>query len=289
MSKKMLKRLFEKKESNGSEEHELSEAVESLRCQIERLLTLLDIRTEQVNQTPQQTPVMQIQILESYLSLMETPIQLQYSQANKQRRHLEEKMRQIREALDQREEAYQRLEETNGQLERKLVELRAEMEQKDQALENAGQQRLTLESKWKAEKMHRSQAESDAQTQEAAFMELCVSLIRFRDQLWIQRDYAQRDQSDEIVSAVSSTLALCRSVLEDAGVEVLDGGGTFDMKRHYTAETVITDDPALDWQIQRTVKEGYVFQDKLIRQQEVAVFRYTQQKTDEDTMKWKEV
>lgn len=279
----MWRHLFEKKESNESNEQELSEAVKALRCQIERLLTVLEIRTKPVTLTSQQTTAMQMQILESYLSEAGNAIQGQCEeakQANKRCSRLEEERRQTQETLDRQEEAYQRLEETNGQLEKKLAELRAEMEQKDQALENAERQRLSLESKLKAEKMHRSQAESDARAQEAAFVELCGSLIRFRDQLWIQRDYAQKDQSDEVVRAISSTLALCRSVLEEAGVEVLDGGGTFDMKRHHTVETVITDDPVLDWQIQRTVKEGYAFQSKLIRQQDVSVFRYTHQGAD---------
>lgn len=279
----MLERLFGKKEPGESDEQELSEAVESLRCQIERLLTLFGTRTEPVPQTPQQTTAMQMHILESYLSVVESAIQGQCDQAeqvNRRCSRLEAERQQIREALGQQEEAYQRLEKTNEQLEKDLMELRAKMEQKNQALENAERQRLSLESKLKTEKTHRSQAENDAQAQEAAFMELCGSLIRFRDQLWIQRDYAQKDQSDEVVRAVSSALALCRSVLEEAGVEVLDGGGTFDMERHHTVETVITDDPALDWKIQRTVKEGYAFQGKLIRQQDVSVFRYTHQEAD---------
>jgi molecular chaperone GrpE (heat shock protein) len=74
----------------------------------------------------------------------------------------------------------------------------------------------------------------------------------------------------EVLRALARKLA---RVLEQDGVRVLEGDGLFDDRLQEALETRPTSDPAQDERISHTIRPGYAIGGRVIRPQQVAVYR----------------
>ena len=99
-------------------------------------------------------------------------------------------------------------------------------------------------------------------------------IISFRDQLFSQLGYAKAEHDEKGICIIEGIITILRDVLRESGVVILDNSGEYDSKSQYITGTVQTDHIDQDMQIKETTKEGYIFDGRLIRQQEVVVYRY---------------
>ena len=99
-------------------------------------------------------------------------------------------------------------------------------------------------------------------------------IISFRDQLFSQLGYAKAGHDEKGICIIEGIIMILGEVFRESGVVILDNSGEYDSKSQYITGTAQTDNSDLDMQIKETTKEGYLFEGKLIRQQEVVVDRY---------------
>lgn len=111
------------------------------------------------------------------------------------------------------------------------------------------------------------------QKKEKGHLNTIRHMISFRDQLFSQLGYARASGDEKGIRIIEGILTILGDALRESGVTILDQAGEYDSKRQYIAGTAHTDNTARDMWIKETTKEGYLFEDKLIRQQEVVVFR----------------
>lgn len=120
------------------------------------------------------------------------------------------------------------------------------------------------------------QAQTALHKKEEAYLHTLRQFISFRDQLFAQLAYLKAEHDTGAIKTAEGMLMVLRNVFEDAGIVVLDQVGKYDSSKQYISRTIPTDNIEQNMQIKETTKEGYLFEEKLIRQQEVAVYHYKQ-------------
>jgi hypothetical protein len=91
------------------------------------------------------------------------------------------------------------------------------------------------------------------------------------------RDWVLLARSDETVSSgvLGELYRKLGRILEQEEIITLEATGEFNYERQEVVDTQITEDPTLDRQIHSTIRPGYLFDEKLIRPQEVIVYTYS--------------
>jgi hypothetical protein len=92
------------------------------------------------------------------------------------------------------------------------------------------------------------------------------------------RDWVLLARSDETVSSgvLGELYRKLGRILEQEKILTLEATGEFNYERQEVVDTQITEDPTLDRQIHSTIRPGYLFNEKLIRPQEVIVYTYSE-------------
>lgn len=114
----------------------------------------------------------------------------------------------------------------------------------------------------------------DAQKKSDAYLSTIKHMISFRDQLFSQLGYARAGDDEKGICIIEGIITILSDTLRESGVVILDQCGEYDPKSQYVSGTVQTEDRDLDMHIKETTREGYLLDGKLIRQQEVVVYRY---------------
>ncbi len=138
------------------------------------------------------------------------------------------------------------------------------------------QDRLSgLEQEFAREQAAWKQKEAEARAeQQQRLLDFAQSVIRYRDQLSMQCGYARERQEAAAERLLLGILEGTKAILEENGIEVLDGTGAFDEKLHRIGAVCPTDDPALHLQIKAVLKDGYRMDGKCIRFPEIEVYQY---------------
>ena len=92
------------------------------------------------------------------------------------------------------------------------------------------------------------------------------------------RDYVLMANPDELAVAHRILESLYRKLgqmLEKEGLTPLEMTGAFNYEQQQVVETQGTNDPSLDEIVSSTVRPGYLFNQKLVRPQEVIVYTYS--------------
>jgi hypothetical protein len=92
------------------------------------------------------------------------------------------------------------------------------------------------------------------------------------------RDWVLLARSDETVSSgvLGELYRKLGRILEQEKILTLEATGEFNYERQEVVDTQITEDSTLDRQIHSTIRPGYLFNEKLIRPQEVIVYTYSE-------------
>jgi molecular chaperone GrpE (heat shock protein) len=98
-------------------------------------------------------------------------------------------------------------------------------------------------------------------------------LIKLRD--WVLLAHSSDDEtvSPGVLKELYRKLG---RILEQEKIVTLEATGEFNYELQEVVDTHATDDPTLDRQIQSTIRPGYLFDEKLIRPQEVIVYTYSE-------------
>lgn len=190
---------------------------------------------------------------------------------------LRKKMQYIADERDSLQSRLQnRINEMNGQIEKLSEEAKRLKEEKNALNDSLGNLNRQLD-------MQKLNCDSlKEQVQEAVHREQEVRqgrlntirhIISFRDQLFAQLGYAKAEHDEKGSCIIEGIIAILSDVLRESGVVILDDSGKYDSKSQYITGTVQTDNMDQEMQIKETTKEGYLFEGKLIRQQEVVVYR----------------
>lgn len=111
-------------------------------------------------------------------------------------------------------------------------------------------------------------------SRETNFVNLCNSVVGFRDQLFSQQKYAEAEHDEAALKIIGGIIILSRSIMEDNHIRILDGEGKYESALQCIAGVCATETESMDMQIKETVREGYMYEGKIIRQQEVLVYRF---------------
>jgi molecular chaperone GrpE (heat shock protein) len=102
-----------------------------------------------------------------------------------------------------------------------------------------------------------------------------LDLLLFYDSLhWFHRALENRDMSPEVIA--DSFQYLVDEFLEllyRRDVVPCEGSPRFDRRLHKAVRVVPATDPTDDWKIQSVLKRGFLRADRLLRPEEVAVYR----------------
>jgi len=132
-----------------------------------------------------------------------------------------------------------------------------------------------LEQQSARERAAWEQKEADARAeQQRKLLDFAQSVIRYRDRLSTQCGYAREQREAAAEHLLLGVLEGTKAILEENGVEVLDGTGAFDEKLHRIGAVCPTDDPALHLQVKAVLKDGYRMDGRCIRFPEVEVYQY---------------
>ncbi|WP_013324391.1 nucleotide exchange factor GrpE [Gloeothece verrucosa] len=108
---------------------------------------------------------------------------------------------------------------------------------------------------------------------EAQPSQTVYALIRLRDWVLGSKSEDQQEKlNPKVLEIIYNELA---QILENEGVICLEEVGKFNYEHQQAVSTETTNDPEKKDLICDTVRPGYLFQDKLIRPQEVIVYTFT--------------
>lgn len=164
----------------------------------------------------------------------------------------------------------------NSDLCQQVAEMKNKLGDSQILLEQANIDKQQMRCQLEEKKIYSDQMEKVVHKREENFVNLCNSVISFRDQLFAQLTFAEAEQNPQAIDIIKGIIILSRGVLEENNIEILDQGGVYDREVQYIAGSVSADRKEQDMQIKETVKEGYRFESKLIRQQEVILQRFCQ-------------
>ena len=116
--------------------------------------------------------------------------------------------------------------------------------------------------------------ESERDRARKAAIDLVLSVIYYRDRLFTQLEMANSEATGVGERVLKSMIGATEQILRDNQVTILRDEGAFSVDDHETVSVEITDKPELDGQIATTIREGYLFQNQLLRRQQVVVYQY---------------
>jgi GrpE len=96
-------------------------------------------------------------------------------------------------------------------------------------------------------------------------------LIKLRDWLLL----AQSDDTNVSPEVLREVYRKLGHILEKEAITTLEATGEFNYEQQQVLDTHITDDLAQDNQICHTIRPGYLFNNRLLRPQEVIVYTFT--------------
>jgi len=113
-----------------------------------------------------------------------------------------------------------------------------------------------------------------------------LDLLLFYDSLnWFQQSLQKQEMSPEVVAdSFQYLLDEFLELLYRRDVVPCEGASRFDRRLHKAVRIVPTTSPAEDWRVQTVLKRGFLRGDRLLRAEEVAVYR-TGTGTDGDESK----
>ena len=100
-------------------------------------------------------------------------------------------------------------------------------------------------------------------------LKLIQGIIKFRDQLLLFRDNTEDEGTAKLISNLYREVG---RILSSNGVEMLNRGGDFSPDSQVAADTIATDQAELFNKIESTFRDGYIFEGKMLRPQEVIVY-----------------
>lgn len=102
-----------------------------------------------------------------------------------------------------------------------------------------------------------------------------LDLLLFYDSLqWFQQSLQKRDMSaDAVVDSFQYLIDEFLELLYRRDVLPCEAADRFDIKTHKVVKVLPTDNPADDWKIQATLKRGFTRGNRILRAEEVAVYR----------------
>jgi molecular chaperone GrpE (heat shock protein) len=105
---------------------------------------------------------------------------------------------------------------------------------------------------------------------------LLLDLLLFYDSLnWFQQSLNKQEMSPEVVAdSFQYLLDEFLELLYRRDVVPCDSAPRFDRRLHKAVRVVPTGNPAEDWKVQAVLKRGFVRGERLLRAEEVAVFRH---------------
>lgn len=104
---------------------------------------------------------------------------------------------------------------------------------------------------------------------ELKLSETANEIIRLRD--WVLAANTGDGAQSKVLEGLYAKLG---QILEKEGVTILEKTGTFDEEYQCVMDIRATEDPAQDNLVCDTVRPGYLFDDELVRPQEVVVYAY---------------
>lgn len=260
--------------------NETEDRLYDLTKHINKLNTVLNLRTVDCQKGEELSVVFerindQLTLIEDTLLLGEySPrgkIQDEINKFEKEQAVLQENISQMGETIDQMHEKSEKmsaeiktLRSTEAEQKQSIKDLNVQLKE---AADN--EQKILLQSE---------QIKASHKQSQDALKNVLVQMISYRDQLFAQLDYAKTEHDAKAIKIIKGMLMILKSVFEDAGIVILDQAGKYDSAKQYISRTIPTDNIEQDMQIKETTKEGYLFGEKIIRQQEVAVYHYKQNK-----------
>ncbi len=107
--------------------------------------------------------------------------------------------------------------------------------------------------------------------------DITSQLIALRDS--VQAAAADLDgPGSQALDTVARQLA---QILTSEHVVPIEDSGAFDARRHNAVASMATDDKALDYQVASSVRSGYLSNGALIRRQDVIVYRFTDDRSQD--------
>ncbi len=100
-------------------------------------------------------------------------------------------------------------------------------------------------------------------------LKLIQGIIKFRDQLLLFKDNAEEEGAAKLLSNLYRETG---RILSINGVEVLNRAGDFLPDFQIAVDTITTDNGELVNKVESTFRDGYVFEGKMLRPQEVVVY-----------------
>lgn len=102
------------------------------------------------------------------------------------------------------------------------------------------------------------------------------NIIAMRDNLLISRDFIRENSSQDktALKVVENQLKETGNILNKMGVEILENEGLFDSSKQTIVDTRTTNEPSLNNKIAEIFRPGYIYEDSIIRGQEVIVYIY---------------
>ena len=102
-----------------------------------------------------------------------------------------------------------------------------------------------------------------------------LDLLLFYDSLqWFQQSLQKKDMSPEVISdSFQYLIDEFLELLYRRDVLPCEPAERFDIKSHKVVKVLPTDSPADDWKIQSTLKRGFTRGNRILRAEEVAVYR----------------
>lgn len=102
------------------------------------------------------------------------------------------------------------------------------------------------------------------------------SIITFRDSVIMRQGLAESQEESSLKSLLNSLIKETANLLEQNHVEILDGKGSFDNSIHIVVEVKQTDDKDLHDKVAQVFRPGYIFEEEMIRPQEVILYSYSE-------------
>lgn len=138
------------------------------------------------------------------------------------------------------------------------------------------QQLLTQTSRAEELEAQLQQCTEQLNQVDASMREAIRQMISMRDALFTRMELMRENglpDTDERIRILRASLLETANVLDRMGVSILEDSGAFDPARHTAVDTEPTDDPALDGCIARVFRPGYLYQGKMLRGQDVIIFK----------------
>lgn len=105
-------------------------------------------------------------------------------------------------------------------------------------------------------------------------LSIIKNIITMNDTLQARLEWATDNfpESDNAIKIIKTQLKETAKLLRNAGVNILDGCGTFDSSTCTVIETIVTDDDTLVDTIAKIFRPGYEYMGEMLRSKEVILY-----------------